>query len=190
MNSSPKSDIPPLPDAAIEAIRQAVSDSDASAWQMGDLLAGLVDELGPHYSAFMRHPRAWMIRQIASRTGADASTLRDRECMARFFSPDDRIEFYALSYHQMRACKSAGENWRKWAEWAANNLPAPVDYIRKMIKHNGEAPPAWWGKWVKVQELCEQLEQDTGAPVDVRNLCHLLNRGAEIKGVSGDPAER
>jgi len=67
--------------------------------------------------------------------------MRDRESLARFFPPEVREE-YPFTYSQWRALRSAGSAWREYANWAADNLPAPVALIRAQIKSNGDLQPA------------------------------------------------
>jgi hypothetical protein len=168
---------PTLPDEVIETLRQLLTDADRHQFAVGDFLIEVVDELAP------KVPRSSIIRECSNKTGADPSTLRDRECMARWYPPDVRREFDMLTYSQLRACKYAGEHWRDWAEWAAANLPAPVALIRQKIKSNGHDRPAWCGRWERALELLEQVRDDTSAQPEVRRLCQWWLKMAEEKGV-------
>lgn len=166
---------PPLPDVVIEPLRQLVNDADGHQWVIGDYIIDVVDELEAVYSGLgLRSARAWLIRHMAERVGADASTLRDRASMAKFYSPDVRSEYDTLSYHQLRACKSAGDEWQTYADWAMENLPAPVSLIRARVKHNGDLPPAWKGRWERVLVLAELLADDEEAPAHVRLWARVL----------------
>ncbi len=164
-----------LPDAAIEECRQLISAADNMQFGIGDWLVILVDEVAPQWKAAgVRFPRAEIIRQLSGSTGADASTLRDRESMARFFPVPVRSGYDMLTYHQLRACKAAGEKWREYAEWARGNLPAPVAVIRAKVAGNGHLPPAWESRWERVTVLCDLLARDEGAPATVRLACAAL----------------
>lgn len=166
---------PPLPDAIIEGLRQLVNDSDGRQWVMGDYINAVVDELEGHYSDLgVKYARAWLVRHMAERTGADVSTLRDRANMAKFYPQDIRTEYDALSYHQLRACKSAGEEWKRYADWALDNLPSPVSVIRAMVKHNGDLPPAWVSRWERMQVLADVLVMDALTPPEVRGAAWLV----------------
>jgi hypothetical protein len=168
---------PPLPDELIEELRQIQGDTEARQWVVGDFLVGVVDELGSQYERIgVRHARAWLLSHMAARIGCDPSTLRDRECMARFFPAAVREE-YPFMWSQWRALKSAGENWREHAEYWAVNLPAPVAAIRERVKSGGavRAEP-WEARWERVQELAEQIKNDQAADVRARRLCGWLLR--------------
>jgi hypothetical protein len=177
--------IPPLPDDLIESLRQVINDADRHQWATGDFLVGIVDELEDNYTRLgVRHARAWLIQHMANRVGCDASTLRDREAMARFYPGPVRARYDALSYHQLRACKAAGNQWQEYADWALDNLPAPVATIRAKIKHNGDLPPAWVSRWERVQVLCEALKDDAQAPPGVRLAARLISMGLLTRGMS------
>jgi len=137
-----------------------------SNWQQGDFLVDVVAELGSII------PRAEIHKQLAAAVGADRSTMRDRELMSRFWH--DREQYAPLTYSQLRACKSAGDRAREYAEWALANLPAPVALIRAHIKHNGDLQPAWIARWDRVRELCELLAADKDTPARVRQVCQMV----------------
>jgi hypothetical protein len=171
--------IPELPDEVIEGLRQLVEQGDTYQFAVGDYLSDVVDEFRTLYEgAGVKRARALLIRQCANKVGVDASTLRDRECVARFYPAQVREEFSPLSYSQLRACKSAGEGWRGHAEWALENLPAPCALIRARIKHNGQLPPKWAGYWERVLDLASEIDRDLTAPESVRGLCRELLLGA------------
>jgi hypothetical protein len=168
-----------LPDEVIETARQLLDSCNEYQWGIGDLLVEVVDELTVAASGFQTHgsglSRSGIIRELSIRTGTDASTLRDRECMARFYPVPLRQEYSALTYYQLRACKSAGpDHWRAHADWALDNLPAPSALIRARVKHNGELPPAWVSRWERLCELAELLLSDDQTPADIRRALDLL----------------
>lgn len=168
-------EIPPLPNNIIEAVQAAVADGDNQQWRMGRLLADLVDEFVPHYKQVgVKQPRAWLIRHMAARVGADPSTLRDRESMARFYPESVTEEFSMLTYHQLRACKSAGDRWREYAEWAADNLPAPVALIRARLRNGGALPPSWLRRWELIRSMAVSLVNDNEAPRDIVAACQVI----------------
>lgn len=187
-NVSSNTLIPDLPDMVIEGLRQLTEQGDANQWGVGRYLVDVVVEFKSLYEqAGVRRARALLIKQCANKVGVDASTLRDRCCMADFFTPQDVAEFAPLSFHQMRACKSAGvEGWRGHAEWALANLPAPCELIRARIKHNGQLPPKWANRWERVLDLAAEIERDDGAPDLVRIIARELLQSAEVAGYGGD----
>lgn len=170
-------DLPLLPDEVIEHTRQLLETQDGHQWKLGDHLVDVMVELGELYAELLneedktyalKKARAHIIRQIANRTGADRSTLRDRHNMCRFFPPDIRVRYSVLSWSQLRACKAAGAVWEEYAIWACDNLPAPVAIIRARVKYNGDLPPVWIARWERFQRLGEMLEEDENAPAVVR----------------------
>ena len=159
-----------LPDEVIEYFRQLLDSAESTQWKIGRGLVDLVDEMSPVWErSGVKHARAAIIRQLAVANGVSDSTLRDRESMARFYPPEVQAEYAVLTYHQLRACKSAGEQWRCYADWAVSNLPAPVALIRARVKCNGDLPPAWIGRWERLQELAELLVGDDLTPDDVKD---------------------
>lgn len=180
--------IPDLPDVVVEGLRQLIEAGEGYQWATGDYLVEVVDEFKSLYeSAGVRRARALLLRQCAGRVGVDTSTLRDRETVSRFFPPSIRQEFSPLSYSQLRACKSAGvEGWRSAAEWALANLPAPCELIRARIKHNGQLPPRWEGRWSRLLDLAAEIERDEEAPELVRIITRELLQSAEVGGYGGD----
>ena len=67
-----------LPDAVIESLRQLLDDSDSYQFAVGDLINDVLVE-------FDQIKRSDLIKQMADRTGADRSTLRDRHNVAKFY---------------------------------------------------------------------------------------------------------
>lgn len=163
-----------LPDTIIETARQLYGESVSHQWLIGDFLVEVIDEISPVYKRLrdgdnvMRRIRAGILRQVATGIGCDVTTLRDRESMARFFPVEVREEYSALTYHQLRACKAAGDSWKDHADWALENLPAPVALIRRRIKANGNDVPAWVSRWERIIVIAEQIKDDPRAPDKVR----------------------
>jgi hypothetical protein len=164
-----------LPDAIIEHLRQLADSNERGQWEIGDFLVSVLDELGPAFESMgVKRARPSIIRQLANRTGLDSSTLRDRESMCRFFPVKARDHYHALTYHQLRSCKSAGDNWRKYADWALVNLPAPVSVIRAKVKANGHECPAWVSRWDRMTGLADVVLCDTDSPGWLKLLARLI----------------
>ena len=161
-----------LPDIIIEDFRQMLDEGDKHQFNVGDFIVVILEE-------FPTFPRAEIIKQLADRTGSDRSTLRDRHNMAQFFPPAVRREFDMLTYSQLRACKSAGDQWREYAEWAMDNMPAPVAVIRARVKNNGDDQPHWINRWDRVVELARLLVNDIDAPSIVRKSSQVVLAGDE-----------
>jgi len=85
-----------------------------------------------------------------------------------------RHEFDMLSYSQLRACKSAASDWRQYAEWAMDNMPAPVAVLRARIQNNGHDQPAWISRWAGMVRLGKLIAEDTEAPDNVREVAGLV----------------
>ncbi len=156
-----------LPDEVIESLRQLLDDSESYQWATGDFVIDVLVE-------FPQVKRSDLIKQMADRTGADRSTLRDRHNMAEFYPKEVREEFDMLSYSQLRGCKAAGDNWREYAEWARDNLPAPVAVIRARIKNNGHDQPPWIHRWESMQGIASMIVIDSDAPDNIREVCRLV----------------
>lgn len=170
---------PALPDEVIEGLRQLTDTAAGLQWATGDYLVGVVDEFTPYWErSGVRNGRAAIIGQLAASVGVDGSTLRDRECMARFYPTAERVKYDMLTYHQLRACKSAGPAWRTYADWAAGSL-ASVAKIRDKIAqdHNGVA--AWVGRWDRLLALADMIIKDdsTALPAGVRAVLRVLVLG-------------
>ena len=166
-----KRDVPvvQLPEQVIEALRQLLNDGERYQWAVGDLITDVLAE-------FPDVKRAELIRQLADRTGADRSTLRDRHNVARFYPIEVRKQYDMLTWSQLRACKSAGTEWRQYADWAAGHMPAPVAVLRARIKHNGHDMPAWVHRWESMQGIARQLVNDTDAPKRARRIAGIVDR--------------
>jgi len=156
-----------IPEQLVEALRQLLTDGEAYQWAIGDLITDALVE-------FPTVHRAELIKQLADRTGSDRSTLRDRQNMALFFPVKVRKQYDMLTWSQLRACKSAGEQWQEYADWAAGHMPAPVAVIRARIKNNGHDQPAWVHRWESMQGIAKQLVNDSEAPKQVRKVARQV----------------
>jgi len=176
---------PQLPDEIVEATRQIYESGETIQWIIGDHLVSVVDELGGNIARQLsddegetdvRKARAWIIHNLADRIGADRSTLRDRHNMAKFFPPEIRKDYIPpLTFSQLRACKSAGDNWKEHADWARENLHrSTCEIIRTRIKHNGDLPPAWISRWERLVRLSELLVEDEDTPVKIYEVCRNI----------------
>lgn len=165
-----------LPDAIVEHLRALADNNERGQWEIGDFLVGVMDELEPLYqSVGYKRVRPSILKQLANRTGLDCSTLRDREVMARFYPVKVRDHYHALTYHQLRSCKAAGDKWRKYADWALDNLPAPVALIRARVKANGHEVPAWVNRWERLLNISDAVLCDTESPKWLRIICRLVS---------------
>jgi len=172
-----------LPDDAVETLRQLTGDSDRVQWAIGDVSLALVDELGGMYG------KAPVRMRIAAETGLAPETVRDREGMARFYPEHVRQTYQVLGYHQMRACKAAGNEWEKYAEWAVQSgdeyggRPAPVAAIRAKIKGEGDDIPAWVKRWDRLVELAETIANDETAGSEYREVSKWILTIIKDKGM-------
>ncbi len=166
-----------LPDIIIETLRALANRGDTQQWEIGDFLVGVVDEIKKYVPDEGYTPevvtRARLLRELADRTGLDASTLRDREVMARFFTHADREAYHALTYHQLRACKGGGERWREYADRAMGSLPAPVRVIRSWVSSNGDGESRHDYYLRRLKEQAGAL-LDSNPPAGMRLLARLV----------------
>lgn len=174
-----------IPDDAVELVRACLDSGDNAQWTIGDTMNALREEL-------CRRRGDWddLTDSMATKAQCDESTLRDRASMARFFEPADRTEF-GLSYHQLRACKSAGKAlWRSYAEKAVTSAddyagqPAPCKVIRAWIAHdkNGQPEePVWLSQARRIVSMCRSACDNQDAPSEWGQAClELIGRAGEI----------
>ena len=163
-----------IPDEAIEHLRHLLERDGIRQWEIGRFLSVYWETLLKHLEpGEVGAAHADMIRDFAVGTGADKTTLRDRENMWLFFSDRDRKKYDMLTYHQFRALKSAGPHyWEKWAEWALDNgyngRPASVARIRKAIDDEKNPEPVWVKRLARLEELVTKIVDDEDAPRHVR----------------------
>ena len=162
-----------VPDDVIEGIRPLFEKEEDVQWACADYLVDVVDELGDEFKRAygVRHGRREIHRQIANAIGRTIDTMRDREVMGRAWPPHVRVLYSPLTYHQLRACKGAGDKRFEYAEWALANLPAPVALIWARVRSNGDEVPAWVNRWERVQHLCALLVGDSDTPAEIRQAC-------------------
>jgi len=184
--------IPPLPDALIDELVTLLDKAEPMQWAIGEFIVKVWEELGDAYANVFKQrnttwsaayaksrAHAWFVAHLAERTGTDVSTLRDRESMVGFWG-EHRRDYEQYTYHQLRAYKAAGDNWRqvmreceleadKWGK-----LPSVRD-IRNYIRDNG-GKPAWENRWKRFIRLAELLAEDEDAPNDVREVAGTVIR--------------
>lgn len=179
-----KPDLPPLPDDLVEALRQLCDDADREAFRIGRFLADAWDEFGGVYTALHggneRAAHAWFIGYLAARTGREASTLRDRERVARYVTPDMAAE-HPFTFHQWRAIMSAEPERRgdyiAWmhaeAERNGGGFPS-VAAIRDEIAADRAGAPAWVRRYARVQRAAAALASDAQVPPRLRAVLRAL----------------
>ena len=138
-----------IPDEALDQLERLLEEDGGIQWEIGDFLVAFWEEMKRYLpTAEQKEAHAELIRQFATGTRADRTTLRDRKAMSVFFPVRVRDRFPMFSYHQFRALRSAGEeDWWAWAELAADEGWS-VAKIRKQIK--GEEDP--------LKKLLEELD--------------------------------
>lgn len=170
-----------LPNEVFETLRTMLGKGDRLQWDMGAFLEEVWSEAGSYYTKQWgeKKGRAEYIRDCATNSGADESTLRDRINMRRFFTDADITVWDMYTYHQMRALKSAGpDEWEVFANWGLtaghDGKLASVKQIRREIKiaNQDEVDPEWKVKFDRVKETLAQLTDDIDTPPDVRKKCN------------------
>jgi hypothetical protein len=180
-----------LPDEVYEQLRHMLGQGEKFQWKIGDFIEEIwievLNHLPPYvvntqtgerivdYDRLSRLAHADLIRDLAENTGADKSTLNDRQNMANFFPKPIREKYDMLTYSQLRACKSAGpDDWEKWAQWALvngyNGRPAGVHTIRRAINKAEDPTPDWVNRLKKLEELVEKLITDDDTPAYVKEI--------------------
>jgi hypothetical protein len=163
-----------IPDEALDQLRTLLEKDGQMQWIIGDFIVDFWTEVQKYVdTSDTREAHAEVIRQFASGTGADRTTLRDREKMSMFFTKADRARFPLFTYHQFRALRKAGEGWEEYAEIAANNGYS-VAQIRNLIDTE-EAPMEVLKK--RIAKLCRatwKIMDDETVPMEVRTSLSLI----------------
>lgn len=168
-----------LPDEICNQIEALKSQEEHPRWEIGMISQELVDEFGG------THGKSIVRKAVAVEYGCSTSTVADREGMVRFYPRSLRDDsdfahiFDVLSYHQLRACKTAGPTrWQEYADWAVESAddfggrPAPVDAIRKKIKGVSRDDPNWIRMTLRIANLSEDI-QDEVMPDDTEQMQNL-----------------
>ena len=124
-----------LPDDVFTQLQHLLDTEHTAQWTVGDFICDVWAEVQTRYP----DGHADMITQLASKTGADKSTLRSREKMSGFYSQADREDWIPpLSYHHLRAQLPTGDDWRLYADWTLVNGKgggvATVGELREHLK--------------------------------------------------------
>ena len=166
-----------LPDELIERLQDNTRKEDDARWDDGDITADLVDEFGITFG------KALVRKRIAIEAELGSSTIRQREEMSRFYSPDLRekfggkgfLGFDGLSWSQWRAIKPAGPSgWKALARWAIKSADdfggrvAPVDaIIAHRLGDEGSPAITWEDRFKRMWDLCDEIVVDGDAPEDM-----------------------
>jgi hypothetical protein len=163
-----------LPDEVFTQLRYLLDQGDMIQWRTGDFILDVWAEIAK-YSPPGDHKKdhAIMITQMASRTGADKSTLRSRERVSEFFDEDMRNKWQPpYSYSQMKALRTAGDEWETVAEWGLdggwNNGVATTDEIRDKISGQRDPKELLLKRLVSMEKTARRIIDDEATPVDVR----------------------
>lgn len=161
-----------LPEEALNLLRQAASDETRMRWAVGDVAAELVDELNVH------HLKSEIRQAIADECGLTRYTIRDRERLSRIVTPELRLTYESLTWHQLRACVNKGETWREYADRAVASADqyggrsAPVRVIYSW--DSPEPEPIWSRQLRKVCDLHYALAEGQETPPLLRDLSDVL----------------
>lgn len=159
-----------IPDDAIDQLRSLLEADGQMQWKIGQFIADYWQEMRKYiHEEEEREQHAELIRQFARGTGADKTTLRDREKMWLFFTDDDRLRYEVFTYHQFRALRSAGEdNWEEYAEWAIE-YGASVAEIRRKIKMDKDPVPDWVRRMEALEKQARKIFEDDATPEEVKS---------------------
>ena len=164
-----------IPDEALDQLRALLEQDGEMQWAIGDFIAGYWTEMLNYVKPEeIRSEHAELIRQFAKGTGADRTTLRDREKMSLFFAKTDRLLFPMFSYHQFRALRKAGED--KWLDWAvlANDNNWSVAQIRKEMAKQESPSEVLLKQLIKLGKLTGRILEDESVPQEVRTSLSLI----------------
>lgn len=169
-----------IPDEAYNQLQRLLDDEGENKWAIGDFIKAYWEEMLKYVNADeVRDAHAKLIRDFADNTGADRTTLRDREKMSLFFSVADRERYSVFSYHQFRALRSAGEEmWEQWAEWALENSfngrPASLRRIRDAMDADRDPRLFYQKKLARMEADAYKVLADEHAPQEVKDGVQLI----------------
>jgi len=181
-----------LPDEVFVQLSHMMEQGEKWQWKIGRFLNEIWEEVQPYvilkagetHKQAIRREHAFLIRSLAEGTGADRSTLNDRQNMATFFSVADVEKYHMLTYSQLRACKKGGDNWVFWAEWALVNgfhgRPAGVHTIRKAQALEENPEFMWVRNLRKIEELADKILHDQDTPPGIRHNVYQIVSLLEI----------
>jgi hypothetical protein len=163
-----------IPDEALNQLRTLLEQDGEMQWQIGQFIVDYWQEMLKYVKQDeVREAHAELIRQLARGTGADRSTLRDREKMRLFFTDDDLARFPVFTYHQWRALRSAGERWLEFAE-RANDENWSVAKIRAEIKGKPTLAEVTLKRLGKIEDAARKIMDDQEVPDYVRESLILI----------------
>jgi len=171
-----KKDLYQLPEDLLNQFASLVEHQDQSQWNVGKFISEVVDEFAEAWEASgIRNGRAAVIKCLCnSRGNLDESTARDRQNVYEFWKDKLEPEYEVFSWSQLRAIKSAGNRWEKYAVWALDHLPSPAWRIRKEIKGNGDGLPIWSDYWERIISLAERLSREENLPDKIRSIIKAI----------------
>lgn len=163
-----------IPDEALLQLRDLLDKEGGAQWETGDFIVAYWEEVLKYVEPNeVREAHAKVIRKFASGTGADPTTLRDRERMSLFFTKADRARFPMFTYHQFRALRSAGEDeWEWWAEVAARENWSVAKIREAIDDFNTEGTEVLLKRLDKLDKQTRKIMDDDRIDEEVRtSLC-------------------
>ena len=164
-----------VPDEALDQLRSILERDGQTQWEIGDFIVAYWTETLKYVEPQeIGNAHAELIRQFAAGTGADRTTLRDREKMSLFYSKADRAKFPVFTYHQFRALRKAGPNdWERWAELASNQNWG-VAKIRLEIAKKESPMEVLLKRIDKLGKATRKILDDQDVPKEVRASLSLI----------------
>ena len=164
-----------IPDEALAQLRTMLEADGKMQWLIGEFINAYWQEMLKYIPPDeVKKEHAQMIKDFAYGTGADPSTLRDREKMWTFFSNEDRQKYEVLTYHQFRAVKYAGpDDWEKWALLAVDQGWS-VKKIRKEIKGEETLEEELLKRLIKIDESTRKIIDNIEVRNDIRTALALI----------------
>ena len=164
-----------IPDEALNQLRSILERDGQTQWEIGDFIVAYWEETLKYIEPQeIGNAHAELIRQFAAGTGADRTTLRDREKMSLFFAKADRLRFPVFTYHQWRALRKAGPNdWERYAEIAVNSGYS-VAQIRNLIDSDKNPTEVLLNRINKLGKATRKILDDESVPKEVRTALSLI----------------
>jgi hypothetical protein len=164
-----------IPDEAYNYLRDLLDQDGNTQWEIGRFICDFWEEMLRYVKPDeVRDAHAKLIRQFAKGTGADPTTLRDREKMWLFFADFDRSRFPMLSYHQWRALRKGGkEDLEYWAK-RAHDENMSVSKIREAIAEKESPTEVLLKRIDKIGKATRKIMDDQEVPEEVRESLILI----------------
>lgn len=163
-----------IPDEALDQLRELLEQDGQMQWVIGQFVVDFWQEMLKYIKPEeIREAHAEVIRQFAKGTGADKSTLRDREKMYLFYEDFDRSRYPTFTYHQWRALRKAGKDKLEETAELAHDNNWSVAQIRKHLDKKPKSEVVL-KRLDRIDSEARKIMDDEEVPENVRESLSLI----------------